>query len=705
MLDRLRVLFNAPVPSANGHGSAALPAAAESKGLLFAPGFVPLDAFGRTIERGELDLLEWYSGAWLPYACMRYRASKLVEAPLWVAEERDDGEEWLADHPLAELLERPNADMEMADLLELTSLYLDSTGAALWVKVRDRSGRTALLMPFAGSDFSVHAAQGRLYGRFEVRTRQGRRTYAPEDVVHFRLADPADPYAAASPLRAALARLGVDRTLVASIEASIRNAVVPGLVLGFPESVHLTREQRDELKADLALQYEGARNHGKPLLTGGGMTVTQGKLGMQGLEGGALSEEIEAAVCACFQVPPAVIGAKVGLVNSSDRHNMETAVALFYDNAIRPTWARLEKSITRQLLREVDPNPLRFIRFDTSRISALQVNQTEKSEVIAKAGRAIRVNEARVLLGLPPLEPTDPRGDEMVAAGNPMPPDLGAAPPKAASAPVETKAPSLRWQIHDATTRAAEFGWTLAAGAQLEADRSAVLALVRDAGKAGAAPAERKDPPPYGPADAELVRRLVKQIAEHMDLNAAVQWRDRVAPLIAAGGQQAVERLSAEVGLSFDLLQPGLLEYTAREAAWLVTQVTDTTKQQIRDALSAGLLEGAPLLPGPDTTVLSLVERLEALPTFSRERATLIAQTETTRVTNGAQRDALSKYQAESGDWIVKEWLTAGDSRVRPEHVALAGEKRPIDEPFSNGLQAPGEPRCRCTLVYQMEAA
>ena len=50
---------------------------------------------------------------------------------------------------------------------------------------------------------------------------------------------------------------------------------------------------------------------------------------------------------------------------------------------------------------------------------------------------------------------------------------------------------------------------------------------------------------------------------------------------------------------------------------------------------------------------------------------------------------------------------THKDDRVRDEHLdapaGVGGEKRRIDEPFSNGLQEPSEPNCRCTLLYSVE--
>lgn len=414
------------------------------------------------------------------------------------------------------------------------------------------------------------------------------------------------------------------------------------------------------------------------------------KLGFKGIEGGSLLDEVEAAVCACFQIPPVVIGAHVGLQNSSDRHNLETSVSLVYANAVKPRWAQIEEALTDDLLAEVDPSPLRFVRFVTSRVEALQEDKQAQADIADKVGGALRVDEVRAMLGYQPLG--DERGEELfqksAPAAPPRPmPDEGEEEAKRARAPHRRKAAddAMRLAIHDATLSAQEAGWTIAAAAELDTDRDGVVSLARGA---------QKDGPPE-PAGAEWVAELIRRAVEFIDTESVPRWRAAVQRLVQATGTASAQRLAAEIGISFDLLQPGLLEYTQREAAWLVTQIADTTKQAIRDALAQGLNEGE--------SIPQMTRRLQESGAFSRSRAELIARTETTRVTNGGQRESLSDYVRENGGKATKRWLTARDERVRPEHVALEGEVRGIDDAFSNGLQAPGEPGCRCTLVYALE--
>ena len=154
------------------------------------------------IDDNAVRGLSAYAASSIAYACMRYRATKLVEAPLWVAEETKEGEQWLTDHPLSKVLERPNADMEMADLLELTQLYMDGTGRALWVKTRDRAGRVAALYPFSRDEFTAHPDDTRLFARFTVHLRSGSKDFAPEDVIYFRNIHPQNPLEGLAPLDA-----------------------------------------------------------------------------------------------------------------------------------------------------------------------------------------------------------------------------------------------------------------------------------------------------------------------------------------------------------------------------------------------------------------------------------------------------------------------------------------------------------------------
>lgn len=708
-MDRIgRLLGNvwaSPVPNGNGAAKAVVQPPAEQKGLRFqypSVDFVPVNSSGDTVRLPSGS--GWYAASWLAYACMRYRATKLVEPPLWITEENEGDEAFLqGGHAIERLLQRPNPDMSMGDLLELTSLYLDMTPGCVWHKVRGRSNLPERLYPYSGDEIRVESATvdgvPRIFGRYKLKTSRGWSEWIPpEDVVHFRNANPGDVRSSLPPLDAALARLGIEAELQTAIKHGLKNSIRPSASIEFPSDFNPGEDSLDEFISLVKAKYAGSRQRGDVFVSGGGGKLQQHDVGLKGLDGGNLSMENEAAVCAVFQVPPAIAGARVGLENSSDRHNMETAVSMFYDNMAIPTWAKWEDTLTVQLLRDFDKDPKTFLRFDKARVRALQEDIESKAKTVAQLRPELDLDERRALLGYPPATPE--QREEIAVANAPANPfadlakTLGAPAAKRLPPPAtkDTAANDLRWAIFDASTKGQETGWELAARAQIEKDRDAVLAVI-EGQKAAVGPAERKDD---DPATAEEIGRILSEVEEALERRSD-EWLNAVRPLTDSTARRAIERIAAELAIDFELLQPGLLSYVQREAAWLVTQVTDTTKQGIRDALDAGLAEGE--------SITKLAERIRESGTFSRSRSELIARTETTRVTNGGQRESLQAYQTETGRAVQKTWLSSRDARVRDEHIALDGETVGIASAFSNGLTEPSEPNCRCTLIYSTETS
>jgi len=82
---------------------------------------------------------------------------------------------------------------------------------------------------------------------------------------------------------------------------------------------------------------------------------------------------------------------------------------------------------------------------------------------------------------------------------------------------------------------------------------------------------------------------------------------------------------------------------------------------------------------------------------FPSWRTELIARTEATAANNEGMIEGFRQSGVANG----KEWINAGDDRVRPEHqdgVGVGGEIVALNATFSNGLGFPQEPNCRCVL-------
>lgn len=710
-------MFKAPSP--NGNGAAALVPAAPAEvksGVGLDPGITFAGPAARIVyldgsqsgDAARVSRATAYAAALYAYVAMRYRAENFAQAPLVVVEETDDGEE-IIDHPLDLILREPSPDLDMGELLELTQLYEDRDGQALWVKDANLAGSTGRLTPFAGRDFTVRQTADRMFGAFDLDTAKGKKTLAPEAVVFFHYLNPGNAQAGLSPLDAALSWLNLGARTTATVRKLLENAVFPSIVISTDKDWHPDPDEYQRY-VDLLNQFHaGTDNVGKPFVNLGGGTVDRVSFTLQELLPSELLDRIEACVAAAFRIPPVVLGFLVGLKNSP-WSQMEQAHQQAHTDALVPLWKRKARALTRQLLRPVDDNPKRHIRFDLSGIAALQDDESKKVTDAVNA-KYWTLNERRIYTGQESLPEGDERGDwiEAMAVG-PMVGGWGEAPPVASfgapapTDPSKTRAkraphdPSWKWSRFDLLTKAQEDTWARTTVRLLKADRDAVVDLVNrsafetawaEALGKSTQPAEVKSPPEIDP---NVLRDLIAALEDALDTST---WLSEVTPLVESTAKHAIRDAAREIGVRFDLLSPALEGYTKGEAAWLVRGIDSTTRDRIATDLAAGLRAGEGI---PDLT-----KRLKDSAAFSQERAELVARTETTRVTNGAQRESLSKYQRDNAVRIEKGWLSARDGDVRPEHRELDdGKWIGVDQTFGNGLTEPGEPNCRCTLIYRV---
>lgn len=149
----------------------------------------------------------------------------------------------------------------------------------------------------------------------------------------------------------------------------------------------------------------------------------------------------------------------------------------------------------------------------------------------------------------------------------------------------------------------------------------------------------------------------------------------------------------APVRSSLSLWQnPYIEEWLEKQTLELAGNVTRTTLDQVEDVIK----ESSRLGSSVDHTAQDIRRVFDDA---GDKRAKTIARTELNKAANGA-----SWLQAtESGVATTKTWLTAGDARVREEHVRMNGETVGIDDRFSNGSMFPDEVNCRCTLTYGID--
>jgi SPP1 gp7 family putative phage head morphogenesis protein len=127
------------------------------------------------------------------------------------------------------------------------------------------------------------------------------------------------------------------------------------------------------------------------------------------------------------------------------------------------------------------------------------------------------------------------------------------------------------------------------------------------------------------------------------------------------------------------------VSWAEQRAAESVTQIDETTREKIRDAIKAGIEDGQ--------SMDQVAEALQESFWLSDSRAETIARTET----------AEADIEGNKAGWKVsgvvagKEWIT---SKTDPcsDCAALDGQVVPLDQEFPEG-DPPLHPRCECDLL------
>lgn len=149
----------------------------------------------------------------------------------------------------------------------------------------------------------------------------------------------------------------------------------------------------------------------------------------------------------------------------------------------------------------------------------------------------------------------------------------------------------------------------------------------------------------------------------------------------------AIDQLG-QVGIGFDwtLVNTRARENARQYAGQLITQITDTTRNTVREAVARYINNGEPLS--------ALISDLQSTG-FSERRAKLIAATEVT----GAFARANEAAYRESGVVETMEWRTATDEKVCPVCGKLDGQRVPMGQRFEGVYMPPAHPGCRCWIA------
>lgn len=358
----------------------------------------------------------------------------IVQATPTVYRMDADGEEQTKpDHPLLDLLERPNAHQTGRHLRQALALSYNVSGNAYAQIVRNKLRGPLelwyiphfLVRPRWQADGSTWIdyyevfAQGR-WVRVEL-----------EDMVHIKFSvDPENNRMGLSPLMAAMREVVSDNEGSTYSAGILMNGGAPGVILSPDGDVQILKDDRERLKEDWERRFTRGRQ-GQAFVSGSALKVQFPGFTPEQMALDSLRTFPETRIGAAIGIDPMVVGLKSGLEHSTYSNKAE-ALRGAWENNILPTLQSMGDALGQALLPEYEQDADGWhIGWDVSRVKALQENDADRSKRlgVAVGGPWMSPNEARAECGMPAHENEDADDIRRLGTPEPAPGQPGAKPP------------------------------------------------------------------------------------------------------------------------------------------------------------------------------------------------------------------------------------------------------------------------------------
>lgn len=327
-----------------------------------------------------------------PLAIKNIRANPFLHPRLTKSAQIEE----VIEHPALESLNKPNPIHSSFDLWELTTLYQEAIGYAIWLIDLGPFNVPSGFWPLAAHlvkpvrlansmnvvDYYEYAVQGRP------------QRFPPERIIHFRYPDPKDPYTAGlAPLQACFETSANQSEYLAFKRSTWDNAGLPSAIMS-PEEF-IGEEERERLEEQLRQKFTRGGN-GKYVVAQYGMKtqVLQHSMGdMAALaEHGATIRDIANA----FGVPMSLLSPDQNLAN------VHASEAVHMRKKIRPCLQRRDHTLNATLIPLYDTSKRLFFASPDPVPENLEM-QLKMDEQDLKFG-VTTINERRARRGESPVE-------------------------------------------------------------------------------------------------------------------------------------------------------------------------------------------------------------------------------------------------------------------------------------------------------------
>lgn len=596
-----------------------------------------------------------------------------VELELYKIKNKDGESEEVFDHPILELLNNPNPFQTRRELMETSFSHYLLAGDVFWyVNLQDKEMYT--LRPDLVE--VVLSSDRRTIVAYEYRQSEVQK-FAPENIIHIKNPDPSDILRGTGVVRPASVRIATEKEASTYQANFFKNQGRPDFVV-FADT-EVTEANSDDFRARWKRIFGGG-NAGQVGIFGSNVKNIQ-ELNKTPKEMDFIASQnfLRDDILAALRVPKAMVTSDdVNLANSKEAYRM------FLQEAVVPVLDAFVDAINHKLIPSIDASL--FFTFADPTPNDREMLLKEMTEL--KKSGIITANEARAEYGYDLLDGADELATAQSASRQEVEEQAKAiirrrpllAKRLKAQGEMVTLLTTEPVRQMNSIFATKEMKSAFAKAFNDKVDRKASVledAILR-----------------YQEGLLERILATDLQPAGFMDLQGEkIAAKQALGPVVVKlykeGGQEALDaifRKSADTFFADNVLLAAL----EARIFFFTDSMTETTHEILKGRIVSGISAG----DGVDAIASNLREYFTD---WGVQRARTIARTETGHALSKAANDAYTQSSIVTG----KEWITVGDSNVRPEHVENDGVIVAKGGTFPSGESYPAEHsvNCRCVVA------
>jgi len=591
--------------------------------------------------------------------------------------------EEISDHEVLELLEDPNPFQVKAEFWKIYTINKFLAAEAFWYKVRDSRGKVVELWNLRPDYMTVILDRETVIRGYQMQAPEMSVTISPEDIIHFRDPDPQYPFRGVSPLASATSRIETEQAAVQLQNKFIKNNKRPDFLLLSERAI--PKNEKETLKKSWEEKQKGGA---EMAILSGGLKYQQISTAQDDVGYIKILEEVRDDVARALGIPQALVASS----KEPNRATYEAALVQFYGTTVKPEMEYITQVLNRRLLPEFDARL--YMDFDDPTPEDRELKLKERGLGVDKW---ISRNQIRAEDGEEPVE----GGDDLYVGISNVPLGEGVH-QRRMTAPTPQKTKN---NTHQKQKRWAKEHQKIADEVYKKVKEKKFIPLVKDRAKYEKVVNKEIDNRirVFQGKITNLSEKQREEIENTLIENETVnpglpkEMKDRheeelfdimfkfVFNAYERAGSRALDMVREKSFEPSPDARSRISEAVKKSAAF----ITSTTFEKLENELEIGLAEqeGA---SGIATRIGKVMEEFKG---FRSER---IARTELTRVSSEGTLEGFRQSNVVQG----KEWITAGDERVRDEHLDNDGTIVETDGVFPNGETYPGENsiNCRCVL-------